>query len=51
MEQEIDGNTDRNQYTRYSHQRIGKGAGRIGNESMNEDHPNYNIIKINRGYF
>ena len=54
---ELEGNGDSNCYkcARYSHQRIGKGTGTLGNERERErkimtsgDHPNYSIIKISR---
>ena len=48
MEYEIDGDTDFNWRTRYSHQIIDKGFGRLENKRTNRDHPNYSIIKISR---
>ena len=32
--------------TNYSHQRIGTGAGRLGNKTMTGDYPNNNIVEI-----
>ena len=32
--------------TRYSHQMIGKGIGRIGNKNTSGDHPNDHTVKI-----
>ena len=46
MEYESHGNTNCNKCARYSHQRIGKGTGGLGNKRMSGDHPNYSIIKI-----
>ena len=46
MEHESDSDTNCTWCARYSHQRIGTGAGRLGNKSMRGDHPNYNIIEI-----
>ena len=31
---------------RYSHQRIDKGTGRLGNKRTGGDHPNYNTVEI-----
>ena len=46
MEHESDGDTNCNQCTRYSHQRICKGARRIGNKKASGDHSNDSTIKI-----
>ena len=46
MEDEDDSVTIHNWCTRYSHQSIGKGTGRLGNKMSSRDHPNYSIIKI-----
>ena len=43
MEHESDSNIDCNRCTQYSHQRIDKKTGRIGNKNISKDHPNYNI--------
>ena len=40
-------NTNTNNWcARYSHQKIGKGTGRIGNKNTSRDHPNDSTIKI-----
>ena len=39
------GDTNCNQYSRYSHQRIGKGTGGTENNMTSGDHPNYSFIK------
>ena len=46
MEHESDGDTTCNWCTRYSHQRIIKGTGGLGNKGTSGDHPNYCIIEI-----
>ena len=46
MEHESDSDTNSNWCTRYSHQRIGKAAGEVGNKRTSEDHPNYSIVEI-----
>ena len=46
MEHESDGDTNCNWCTWYSHQRIGKGTGRIGNKNTSGDHPNNSTVKI-----
>ena len=48
MEYESDGDTNRNCCARYSHQRVGKGTGGLGNKRTSGDHPNYGIIKISQ---
>ena len=40
MERESDGNTNCYRRTRYSHQRIFTGTGRLVNKGTNGDHPN-----------
>ena len=44
MEQENDGDTNFDWRTRYSHQRIGKGSGRLGNKWTNGDHSKDTIV-------
>ena len=46
MTHESDGDTNCNWRARYSHQRIGTRAGRLGNKTKSGDHPNYSIIAI-----
>ena len=46
MEHEGDSKTNCNLCAWYSHQRIDKGAGRLGNKRTSEDYPDYSIIKI-----
>ena len=46
MAHESDGDTNYNRCTRYSHQRIDKRTGGLGNKRVNGDRPNYSIIKI-----
>ena len=46
MEYESDGDISCNSRTRYSHQRIGKETGGLGNKSTSEDHSNYSIVEI-----
>ena len=46
MEHESNSNTNYNWCTRNNLQRLGKGAGRVGNWRMSQDHPNYSIVKI-----
>ena len=41
-----DGDTNHNLRTRKGPQKVGKGAGGIGNWRTNRDHPNYSIAKI-----
>ena len=48
MEHESDGDINCNWCTRNSHQRIGKGTGRIGNKNTITGHPNDSIIKISQ---
>ena len=43
MEHESDGDTNRNWYTWYNPQRIGKETGRLGNKRISGDHLNYSI--------
>ena len=46
MEHESDGDTNCNWCARYSHQKIDKETGELGNKRMRGDHPNDSIIKI-----
>ena len=46
MEHESDVYTNYNWDSRYSHQRINKGTGGLGNKRMSGDHPNDYIIEI-----
>ena len=47
MEHESNSNTNCNQCTRFSHQRIGKGVGGLGNKTTSGGHLDYySIIKI-----
>ena len=46
MEHESDGDTNCNLCDRYSHQRIGKETGGLGDKKTSRDHPNYITIKI-----
>ena len=46
MEHESDGDSSCNWCTRYSHQRIGKGTGGLGNKRTSGDRPNYDIVEI-----
>ena len=48
MEHEGDGDTSCNWSARYSHQRIVKGTGRIGNKNTSGDHPNDSTVKISQ---
>ena len=48
MEHEGDSDTICNWCAWYSHQRIGKGTGRLGDKRTRGDHPNYSIIKISQ---
>ena len=48
MKHESDGDANRNRYACYSHQRISKRNGEIGNRNMRRDHLNYSIIKISK---
>ena len=41
-----DSDTSCNRSTRYSHQRISKGTGRLGNKMTSGDHANYSLIYI-----
>ena len=43
MEHESDDDANFKRCARYSHQRIDKGSGRLGNKKMSGDHPNCNI--------
>ena len=45
MEYESDNYTNRDWCFRYSHQKIIKGTGGLGNKRTSGDHPNYNITK------
>ena len=45
MEHEGDIYTNRDWYFWYSHQRIIKGTGGLGNKRTGKDHPNYSIIE------
>ena len=44
-EHEVDGDSNCNWYIRYSHQKINKGTGRLGNTRTNTDHPNDSIVE------
>ena len=46
MEHESDGDTNPNRCTRYCHQSIIKGTGKLGNNRTSGDHPNYCVIEI-----
>ena len=46
MEHESDGDTNCNQCTQYSYQRIDKESGGLGNKRTSGDHPNDSIIQI-----
>ena len=46
MEHDSDGNVKSNWYARSDPQNLGKGAGTVGNQRTNRDHPNYSIVKI-----
>ena len=46
MEYERDRDLNCNWCAWYCHQRIDKGSGGLGNKRMNENYPNYYIIKI-----
>ena len=46
MKHEIDGDANCSWCTRYSHQRISKGTGGLGNKTMSGDYLNYSIIVI-----
>ena len=48
MQHESDSDTYCNWCTRYSHQRIGTGTGRLGNKRTCGDHPNYCIAEIDQ---
>ena len=48
MEHENDGDTNCNWCAQYSHQRIGKGSGRVGNKNTSRDHPNDSTVKISQ---
>ena len=48
MEHKSDGDTNCKGCSRYSHQRIDKGDGGVGNNRTTGDHPNYSIIKIGK---
>ena len=41
IEHEIDGDTDYNWYDQNGDWKLGKKIGRVGNQRMNQDHPNY----------
>ena len=45
-EYESDSDTNYNWRTRYSHQRIGTGTGRLGIKRTSGDYPNYSIVEI-----
>ena len=47
MEHESDDYTNCNWFSWYSHQRINKGTGGLGNKRSSGDHPNYCIIGQN----
>ena len=46
LEDEGDGDTSCDWCTRNGPQKLGKGAGRVGNWRTNQDHPNYSIVDI-----
>ena len=46
MEYESDSDTNSNRRTWYSHQKIGKGTGGLGNKRTSEDYLNYSTVKI-----
>ena len=46
MAHENDSDANCNWCARYSHQRIGKGSGRLRKKRMSRYHSNYNIVKI-----
>ena len=46
VKHEGDGDTNCNWHTRNSPQRLGKVTGRDANNTMNQDHPDYNIVEI-----
>ena len=48
MEHESDGDANCNWCTRYSHQRIDKGTGGLGNKRTSGDYPNNSVIKIDQ---
>ena len=48
MDRESDGDTNCNRCARYSHHRIGKETGGLGNKRTSGDHPNYSFIKIGK---
>ena len=48
MEHKDDGHTNCNWHTWNSSQRPGKGNGRVGNQRMNQDNPNYSIVEISQ---
>ena len=48
MEYESDGYTNCNWCSLYSHQRIGKMTGGLGNKRTSRDHPNFSIIEISQ---
>ena len=45
---ERDNDTNCNWCTQYSHQRIGTGTGRLGDEKTSGDPPNYSIAEISQ---
>ena len=48
MEHVSDGDTSCNWCAWYSHQKIGTGAGGLGNQRTSGDHPNYSIVEIDQ---
>ena len=48
LEHEIDDYTNCNRCSFYSHRRIDKGTGRLGNNRTSGEHPNYYIIEISQ---
>ena len=46
MEHEKDGDTNSNWFSWYSHQRINKGTGGLGNKRTSGDHQDYSIAEI-----
>ena len=48
VEHEVDGGTSCNWCTWSGQQNLGKGTGRVGNDKINGDHPNYCIVVIGK---
>ena len=51
MEHEGDGDTKYNWCAQNDPQRLGKGAGRDGNQKTSRDHPNYSILNLKKKSF